>query len=131
MAVMSNKMSNNTVVLLKLQLFTVGYMSEDLEEKKLLGSGGCACAKLTEEEEEIKASLGVHQIFLGNVGRLNEDRFSKYYCKRCEKEYPGCPILNYENPNEELGEGIILIEKREYRCGTCNNLIALYRKFDK
>ena len=118
-------MSNN-VVLLKLQLFTVGYMSEDLEEKKLLGSGGYAFAKLT-EQEEIKASLGVPQIFLGNVGRLNEDRFSKYYCKRCEKEYPGCPVIRYENPNEELGEGIILIEKGEYRCRTCNNLIALYR----
>jgi hypothetical protein len=78
--------------------------------------------------EEIKASLGVPQIFLGNVGKLNEDRFSKNYCKRCEKEYHGSPILNYENPNEELGEGVILIEKGEYRCRICNNLIALYRK---
>ena len=69
-------MSNNTVRL-KLQLFTIGYVSEnqDSEEKKLLGSGGYALAKLT-EQEEIKASLEVPQIFLGNVGRLNEDRFS-------------------------------------------------------
>ena len=124
--------SNNVVIRLKLQLFTVGYVSEeDLEEKKLLGSGGYAFAKLTGKQEEIKASLGVPQIFLGNVGRLNEDRFSKYYCKRCEKEYPGCPVIRYENPNEELGEGIILIENGEYRCRTCNNLIALYRKFNK
>jgi hypothetical protein len=34
-------------------------------------------------------------------------------------------------PNEEIGEGIILIEEGEYRCRTCNNLIALYRKFNK
>jgi glutaredoxin len=27
------------------------------------------------EQEEIKASLGVPQIFLGNITRLNEDRF--------------------------------------------------------
>ena len=75
-------MSNN-VVLLKLQLFTVGYVSEDLEEKKLLGSGGYAFAKLT-EQEEVKASLGVPQIFLGNVGRLNE------YTHRCyNKENAG------------------------------------------
>jgi hypothetical protein len=40
---------------------------EDLEEKKLLGSGGYVFAKLT-EQEEIKASLGVPQIFLGNDG---------------------------------------------------------------
>jgi DNA-directed RNA polymerase subunit RPC12/RpoP len=103
---------------------------EDLEEKKLLGSGGYAFAKLT-EQEEIKASLGVPQIFLGNIGRLNEDRFSKYYCKRCEKEYHGAPVINYENLNEELGEDVTLIEKGEYRCRTCNNLIALYRKFNK
>ena len=51
---------------------------EDLEEKKLLGSGGYAFAKLT-EQEELKASLGVPQIFLGNIERLNEDRFSRYY----------------------------------------------------
>ena len=92
-------------------------MSKDLEEKKLLCSGGYAFAKLTEEQEEIKASLGVPQIFLGNVGRLNEDRFSKYYCNRCGKDYPGSQILSYESTNEELGEGIILIEKREYSAG--------------
>jgi DNA-directed RNA polymerase subunit RPC12/RpoP len=104
--------------------------NEDLEEKKLLGSGGYAFAKLT-EQEELKASLGVPQIFLGNVGRLNEDRFTKYHCNKCQKEYPGSPVISYENPNEELGEDIILIEKGEYRCSTCNNIIALYRRFNK
>src|SRR5919202_4574700 len=89
-------MSNN-VVLLKLQLFIIVYVNEneDLEEKKLMGSGGYALAKLT-EHEEIKASLGVPQIFLGNVGRLNEDRFSRYFCNKCQKEYTGSPLLNYE-----------------------------------
>jgi hypothetical protein len=42
---------------------------EDLKGKKLLGSGGYAFAKLT-EQEEIKAHLGIPQIFLGNIGRL-------------------------------------------------------------
>jgi DNA-directed RNA polymerase subunit RPC12/RpoP len=103
---------------------------EDLEEKRLLGSGGYVFAKLT-EQEEIKASLGVPHIFLGNVGRLNEDRFTKYYCNGCGKEYPGSPSISYENPNEEVGEGVIVVEKGEYRCITCNNVIALYRKFNK
>jgi hypothetical protein len=103
---------------------------EDLEEKKLLGSGGYAFAKLT-EQEEIKASLGVPQIFLGNVGRLNEDKFTKYYCSKYAKEYPGSPAIIYENPNEKLGEGVILVEKGEYRCRICNNVIALYRRFNK
>ncbi len=87
---------------------------EDLEEKKLLGSGGYAFAKLT-EQEELRASLGVPQIFLGNIERLNEDRFSRYFCNKCAKEYPGSPVISYENPNDELGEGVILIEKGEYR----------------
>ncbi|HZD83286.1 MAG TPA: hypothetical protein VE076_10460 [Nitrososphaeraceae archaeon] len=103
---------------------------EDLEEKKLLGSGGYAFAKLT-EQEEIKASLGVPHIFLGNIARLNEDRFTKYYCNRCTKEYAGSPFISHENPNEELGEDVILIEKGEYKCRTCSNIIAQYRKFNK
>jgi hypothetical protein len=104
--------------------------NEDLEEKKLLGSGGYAFAKLT-EQEEIEANLGVPHIFLGNIGRLNEDRFSKYFCNKCRKEHAGSPLISYENPNEELGEGVILIEKGEYICKTCNNIIAHYRKFNK
>ena len=104
--------------------------NEDLEEKKLLGSGGYAFAKLT-EQEEVRASLGVPQIFLGNIGRLNEDRFTKYFCNRCAKEYPGSPATRYESPNEELGEGVILIEKGEYKCRTCSNIIAHYRKFNR
>ena len=103
---------------------------EDLEETKLLGSGGYAFAKLT-EQEKIKANLGVPQIFLSNIGRLNEDRFTKYYCNKCAKEYPGSPAISYENPNEELGEDVILIEKGDYRCRTCCNVIALYRRFNK
>lgn len=34
------------------------------------------------------------------------------------------------NPNENVGEGIILIEEGEYRCRACKNPIVLYRKFD-
>ena len=50
----------------------------DLEEKKFLGSGDYAFAKLT-EQEKIKANLEVAHLFLGNEGRLSEDRFSRYY----------------------------------------------------
>jgi hypothetical protein len=74
---------------------------EDLEEKKLLGSGGYALAKLT-EQEELRANLGVPQIFLANVGRLSEDKFSKYYCNKCTMEYHGLPLTSYENPNEDF-----------------------------
>ena len=102
---------------------------ENLEERKLLGSGGYVFAKLT-EQEEIKANLGVPHLFLGNVGRLKEDRFSRYYCNKCRKEYSGSPAISYENPNEELpGEGLILVENGEYLCRACNNVMAIYRIF--
>jgi hypothetical protein len=104
--------------------------SEDLEEKKLLGSGGYAFVKIT-EDEEIKANLGIPQIFLANIGRLSEDRFLKYYCNQCAKEFDGSPSIKYETPNEELEHEVILIEKGEYRCKNCDNIIALYRKFNK
>jgi hypothetical protein len=104
--------------------------NEDLEEKKLLGSGGYAIAKIT-EREEIKANLGIPQIFLANVGRLSEDRFLKYHCNACRREYTGSPLIKYETPNEELGQGVILVEKGEYKCKNCDNIISFYRKFNK
>ncbi|HZD34119.1 MAG TPA: hypothetical protein VE130_02855 [Nitrososphaeraceae archaeon] len=103
---------------------------EDLEEKKLLGSGGYAIAKLT-ENEEMKANLGVPHLFLANVGRLAEDRFLKYYCNKCRKEYDGSPLLIYEAPNEEMAENVILVEKGEYKCRNCNNTISQYRRFSQ
>src|SRR5919199_5926436 len=106
-------------------------MSQDsnLREKKLRGSGGYVFAKITEEEQK-KGNLGGPELFIAGVGRLDEDRFSKYYCNKCEREYEGSPAINYENPNEQLGEGVTLIEKGEYVCKTCNSVLAQYRKFD-
>jgi hypothetical protein len=104
--------------------------NEDLEEKKLLGSGGYVIAKLT-ENEEMKANLGVPHLFLANVGRLAEERFLRYYCNKCGKEYDDKPLLDYEVLNEEMAENVILVEKGEYKCRNCNNTIAQYRKFSK
>lgn len=104
--------------------------NEDLDVRKLLGSGGYAYARIT-EEEEIKAYLGIPQIFLANVGRLSEERFLRYYCNTCGKEYDGSPVIKFETPNEELGQGVVLVEKGEYKCKNCDNIIAFFRKFNK
>ena len=106
------------------------HKNEDLEEKKVLGSGGYAFVNLT-EDEELKFNLGLPHLFLGNIGRLDKKRFTRYYCNKCRKEYPGFPLITYDNPNEEIAEGVILLEKGEYKCMVCNNTIALYRKFNK
>jgi sporulation protein YlmC with PRC-barrel domain len=104
-------------------------MAEDMAQKKLRGSGGYTIARITDEEQK-KGNLGGPELFLAGIGRLDEDRFVKYYCNKCEKEYEGAPAVHYENPNEELGEGVTLIEKGEYKCKTCSATIAQYRKFD-
>ena len=105
-------------------------MAEDqMAEKKLRGSGGYAIARVTDPEQK-KANLGGPELFLAGIGRLEEDRFVKYFCNKCEKEYQGSPSVIYDNPNEELGEGVTLAEKGEYKCKTCNATIAQYRRFD-
>ena len=104
-------------------------IAEDMAEKKLRGSGGYAIARVTDDEQK-KGNLGGPELFLAGIGRLEEDRFMKYYCNKCEKAYEGSPSLVFENPNEELGEGVTLIEKGEYKCKTCSATIAHYRKFD-
>lgn len=102
---------------------------QGLREKKLRGSGGYVFAKVTDEEQK-RGNLGGPELFLAGIGRLPDERFSKYFCNKCEKEYKGSPSINYENPNEDLGEGVTLAEKGEYRCATCDNTLAQYRKFD-
>ena len=99
-------------------------------EKKLRGSGGYAIAKVSDDEQKI-ANLGGPELFLAGIGKLDKDRFKKYYCNKCEKEYQGAPNLEFENPNEDLGENIILKEKGEYKCKNCDYIIAQYRKFDE
>jgi len=104
-------------------------MAEDMAQKKLRGSGGYAIARINDEEQK-KGNLGGPELFLAGIGRLDEDRFVKYHCNKCEKEYEGSPAIHYENPNEELAEGVTLIEKGEYKCKTCSATIAQYRKFE-
>lgn len=103
---------------------------KSLVEKKLRGSGGYAIAEVSDDEQKM-ANLGGPELFLAGVGKLDNDRFKKYYCNKCEKEYQGAPNIEFENPNEDLGENIILIEKGEYKCKTCNYAIAQYRKFNE
>jgi sporulation protein YlmC with PRC-barrel domain len=101
---------------------------EDMAQKKLRCSGGYAIARVTDEEQK-KGNLGGPELFLAGIGKLDEDRFVKYYCNKCEKEYEGAPALDVENPNEDVGEGMTLIEKGEYKCKACNSQLTIYRKF--
>lgn len=105
-------------------------MSTELRLKKLRGSGGYVMASVT-DEQQMKGNLGGPDLFLAPIGRLQNERITKYFCNTCEKEFEGSPNIKFENPNEEVAENLILAEKGQYICNTCNSTIAEYREFKK
>jgi len=105
-------------------------MSEDLRIKKLRGSGGFVIAQVTDEQQR-KGNLGGPDLFLAPIGRLDVEDIKKYMCNTCDKEYEGAPKIEYENPNEEVAENLILAERGQYLCITCGSSIAEYREFKK
>jgi len=105
-------------------------MSTELRLKKLRGSGGYVMATVT-DEQQMKGNLGGPDLFLAPVGRLDYQKITKYFCNTCEKEFEGAPKIEYENPNEEVAENLILAEKGQYICNACSATIAEYREFKK
>jgi sporulation protein YlmC with PRC-barrel domain len=105
-------------------------MSSELRLKKLRGSGGFVMARVTDEQQS-KGNLGGPDLFLAPIGRLESDKISKYSCNTCENEFEGSPNIEFENPNEEVAENLILVERGKYICNECNSTIAEYREFKK
>lgn len=105
-------------------------MSSEFRLKKLRGSGGYVMASVN-DEQQMKGNLGGPDLFLAPIGRLDSQKVTKYFCNTCEKEYDGSPRMEYENPNEEVAENLILAEKGQYICNSCNATIAEYRQFKK
>ena len=105
-------------------------MSSELRLKKLRGSGGYVMASVT-DEQQVKGNLGGPDLFLAPIGRLDAELITKHFCNTCEKEFEGSPKIEFENPNEEVAENLILAEKGQYICNSCNASIAEYRDFKK
>lgn len=78
-----------------------------------------------------KGNLGGPDLFLAPIGRLPESSVSSYHCNVCEKEYEGCPKIDYESPNETVADNLVLAERGQYLCTTCSSPIAEYRVFRK
>ncbi len=105
-------------------------MSSELRLKKLRGSGGYVMAQVT-DEQQVKGNLGGPDLFLAPIGRLDSEIITKHFCNTCDKEFEGPPKIEFENPNEEVAENLILAEKGQYICNSCNSAIAEYRVFNK
>ena len=83
------------------------------------------------DEQQMKGNLGGPDLFLAPIGRLDAQKITKHFCNTCEKEFEGPPKIEFENPNEEVAENLILAEKGQYICESCNSSIAEYREFKK
>ena len=87
-------------------------------------------ARVTDEQQS-KGNLGGPDLFLAPIGRLESELISKYTCNTCEKEFEGSPKIEFENPNEEVAENLVLAERGKYLCNECGSTIAEYRDFRK
>lgn len=105
-------------------------MSTELRLKKLRGSGGYVMAKVSDEQQS-KGNLGGPDLFLAPVGRLDQDKITKYFCNTCEKEFEDSPKIDYESPNEVVAENLVLKERGQYVCTSCGSTLAEYREFSK
>ena len=100
-------------------------------ESTLHGSGGYIIADLTEEQVK-KADLGVGKLFLAPIGKLDQEKMSKHFCKNCETEFDRPPKIQLEeNNNEEIADNLILVERGQYTCEKCDSIIGEYRVFQK
>ena len=83
------------------------------------------------DEQQVKGNLGGPDLFLAPIGRLDAKTITKHFCNTCEKEFEGPPKIEFENPNEEVAENLVLAERGQYICKSCNASIAEYREFKK
>jgi len=106
-------------------------MSSELSLKKLRGYGGYVMARVS-DEQQTKGNLGGPDLFLAPIGRLSAEFITKHFCNTCKKEFEGSPKIEFKNPNEkDYDRNLILVEKGQYICNSCNSPIAEYREFKK
>ena len=101
-------------------------------ELKLEGSGGYVIAELSEElAAKSKLFPNIDKCFLAPVGKLAQKDMHKYFCNKCESEFDGPPKYQIEEaPNEQIADGLILVERGQYICHQCSSIIGEYRMFE-
>lgn len=100
---------------------------------QLAGSGGWVNAELTDEEvTKSKLVPNVDKHFLASLEKLDTSKMLKHFCKECNSEFDGPTKIQVEEaPNEDVADGLVLIERGQYTCHKCNSIIGEYRVFQK
>ncbi len=105
-------------------------LSSDTRLKKLRASGGYIMAYV-DDMQQGKGNLGGPELFLAPIGRIDKEKITEFFCNKCESVFDGAPGIEYESPNEEVADNLVLIERGSYSCPTCNATLAEYREFKK
>jgi len=84
-----------------------------------------------DDTQQGKGNLGGPELFLAPIGRIDKEKITEFFCNRCESVFEGAPNIQYESPNEEVADNLILIERGSYSCTSCNTALAEYREFKK
>ena len=100
---------------------------------ELQGSGGWVNAELTDEEvQKSKLVPNIDKHFLASLEKLDPSKMLKHFCKACNSEFDGPTAFQIEEkPNEEVANGLILIERGQYTCHKCNSTLGEYRVFSQ
>lgn len=100
---------------------------------ELQGSGGWINADITDEQvEKSKLVPNMDKHFLASLEKLDTAKMLKHFCKACNPEFDGpTQIQIEEKPNEEVANGLILIERGQYTCQKCSSIIGEYRVFSQ
>ena len=104
-----------------------------MTEIQLAGSGGWINAEL-DDEQVAKSKLvpNIDKHFLASLEKLDTAKMIKHFCKQCNLEFDGpTQIQIEESPNEDVADGLTLIERGQYTCHKCNSIIGEYRVFQK
>ena len=100
---------------------------------ELQGSGGWVNAELTDEEvQKSKLVPNIDKHFLPSLEKLDPSKMQQHFCKACNSEFDGPTAFQIEEkPNEEVANGLILIERGQYTCHKCSSTIGEYRVFSQ
>lgn len=104
-----------------------------MTEIQLAGSGGWINTDVTDEQAaKSKLVPNIEKHFLASLQKLDVSKMKKYFCKQCNSEFDGPTLIKVEEkPNEDMADGLILLERGQYTCHKCNSIIGEYRVFEK
>ena len=92
--------------------------------------------ELRESKEKIASNILANRLkslqINGFIEKLDPTKMLKHFCKACNSEFDGPTAFQIEEkPNEEVANGLILIERGQYTCHKCNSTLGEYRVFSQ